>query len=292
MPFTTIARLLAAALLVPHGRGLLAGKRVLVTGASGGLGAAIAKKLGSLDARVIVHYNTRHEGALATAAAINAHPGDGACDGIVQCDFRDRGAIDAMWADVDAAWPDRALDVLVNNAGVVAKVAADDDPRLAAWDECLQINLHAPLQLALEARRRMVAGGGGGADRGCVVMISSIHGASSVEWMTAYAASKAALDRLTAGLSSEWAPDGVRVVSVAPGIVPVERTAEALGTAEAQALWLPHLPVGRMGAADDVADAVAYVCDATWLSGSVLTLDGGMTARANMPRRPRPPRPE
>ena len=271
---------LLLALLVPESGALLAGKRVLVTGASGGLGAAIAKKLGSLDARVIVHYNTRHEGALATAAAIG-----GACDGIVQCDFRDRDAIDAMWADVDAIWPDRTLDVLVNNAGVVAKVATEDDPRLAVWDECLQVNLHAPLQLALEAHRRMVAGG-------CIVMISSIHGSSSVEWMTAYAASKAALDRLTAGLSSEWAPDGVRVVSVAPGIVPVERTAEALGTAEAQALWLPHLPVGRMGAADDVADAVAYVCDATWLSGSVLTLDGGMTARANMPKRPRPPRPE
>ena len=142
MPFncTTITRLLAAALLVPHGSGLLAGKRVLVTGASGGLGAAIAKKLGSLDARVIVHYNTRHEGALATAAAIG-----GACDGIVQCDFRDRDAIDAMWADVDAIWPDRALDVLVNNAGVVAKVAARPSH---VWTEPRVVALR-PLSLTL-----------------------------------------------------------------------------------------------------------------------------------------------
>jgi glucose 1-dehydrogenase len=285
--------LLAVALLasLPHAYvSALAGHRVLVTGASGGLGAGIAKKLGGLGAHVIAHYHTRYDGALATQAAINAAPGRGSCDGVVQCDFRDRGAIDRLWRDVDAIWPDRRLDVLVNNAGVVAKVAAEDDAELRIWDECLQINLHAPLQLSLEARRRMVAASPP-SGRGCVVMVSSIHGSSSVEWMTAYAASKAALDRLTAGLSSEWAPDGVRVVGVAPGVVPVERTRDALGTPDAQALWLPHLPVGRMGLVDDVADAVAYVCGAEWLTGSVLTVDGGMTARANMPRRPRPPPP-
>ena len=71
---------------------------------------------------------------------------------------------------------------------------------------------------------------------GSIVMVSSIHGYQSVEWMCAYAASKAALDRLTKGLSSEWAPDGIRLNAVAPGIVPVERTAAQLFTEEAQSL--------------------------------------------------------
>ena len=259
----------------------LTGKRVLVTGASGGIGAAIAKELAEQGARVIVHYHTRRDGALATKEAIELG-GAGFCDGIVRCDFRNPAAITRMWTEIDSVWKGE-IDVLINNAGIVPKVAAEDDPELRAWNECMQVNLHAPMQLSVAAHTRMKARASG-----TVVMITSVHGSSSVEYMTAYAASKAALDRLTAGLSSEWAADGVRVAAVAPGIVPVERTAAALATPEAQALWLPHLPVGRMGSVTDVAQAVAYVCTAPWTSGTVLTLDGGMTARANMPVRPRP----
>ena len=80
---------------------------------------------------------------------------------------------------------------------------------------------------------------------GTIIMISSIHGTNSVEWMIQYAASKAALDQVTKGLSSEWAPDGVRVNSIAPGVIPVERTEAVLNTPEAQEMWLPHLPAGK-----------------------------------------------
>jgi len=106
--------------------------------------------------------------------------------------------------------------------------------------------------------------------------------------MSAYATSKAGMDRMTATLASEWAKDNVRVNVVAPGIVPVERTREVLAQKEVQDMWLPHLPVGRMGTVEECAHSVVYLCENEWTTGTILTLDGGMTARANMPFRPKP----
>jgi len=101
--------------------------------------------------------------------------------------------------------------------------------------------LHAPVQLSRLAHARMKKKGDG-----CIIMNTSIHGTLSVEWMTAYAASKAALDHMTRGMSNEWASDGIRVNAVAPGIVPVERTEKILHEKSAQDLWLPHLPAGTL----------------------------------------------
>ena len=262
----------------------LIGKRVLVTGSSAGIGAGIAKRLASRGANVLIHYNSRKEGALATKLAIE-DSGVGSCAGMIQCDFRSPSAIGKMWRYIDEVW-DSGIDILVNNAGIVTKRAAEDDPHLLAWNECMQINLNAPLQLSIEAHRRMRDQSTGGS----IVMISSIHGSGSAEWMSAYACSKAGLDRLTAGLALEWAPDKVRVVGVAPGIVPVERTAALLSQPETQQLWAPHLPVGRMGSVEDIAEAVEYSLSAGWITGSILTINGGLMARANMPNRPRPPK--
>jgi len=108
--------------------------------------------------------------------------------------------------------------------------------------------------------------------------------------MTAYAASKAALDSLTRGLAAEYAAQGVRVNAVAPGIVPVERTAEALAEPAAQRMWLPHLPLGKMGTTDQIGEAMVLLCTNEWMTGTIVTLDGGMSGRANMPFRPRPPK--
>uniref|UniRef100_A0A7S2JUP4 Uncharacterized protein n=1 Tax=Leptocylindrus danicus TaxID=163516 RepID=A0A7S2JUP4_9STRA len=238
-------------------------------------------KLAEHGANVMVHYNSRKEGAVETCKAIRS--AGYSCEGILQCDFRSPKAIDDMFTTVDARWGGE-LDILVNNAGIVSKLAIEDEnDDLSVWHETMAVNLHAPVQLSRLAHQRMKRKGDG-----VIVMNSSIHGAISVEWMIAYAASKAALDQVTRGLSSEWAADGVRINSVAPGVVPVERTEAVLNSPKSQELWLPHLPVGRMGAVDDIAEAVAYICSAKWMSGSILTVDGGMTARANMPFRPRP----
>lgn len=261
----------------------LDGKNVFVTGASGGIGASIAKRMAENGANVCVHYFSRREGAINTMEAIRSS--NGKCEGIVKCDFRNPKDIDEMWENViSQRWNDK-IDILVNNAGIVTKMAVEDDDNLNGYHETMAVNLHAPLQLSKLAYQCMKKRGGGN-----IVMNTSIHGTVSVEYMTAYAMSKAALDSLTKGLSNEWAGDGIRVNAVAPGIVPVERTRQVLDTPESQELWSKHLPVGRMGHVDDIADAVVYICQAEWMSGTIMTLDGGMIARSNMPFRARPPK--
>ena len=270
----------------------LEGKRALVTGSSGGIGAGIALALAAQGASVLVHYNSRYEGAKHTCAAIEKHNeegGRGSCEGIIKCDFRSPKAIDEMMDYIgNNCWDGQPLDVLVNNAGLITKLASyDDDGLLSSWHETMAVNLHAPLQLSRLVHRRMKESKQGGV----IINVSSIHGSRSVEWMTAYAASKAALDSLTRGLALEYAPDGVRVNAIAPGIVPVERTAEVLRTKEAQDMWTPHLPVGRMGSVEEIGEATVQLCTNEWMTGTILSIDGGMMARANMPFRPRPPAP-
>jgi glucose 1-dehydrogenase len=259
-----------------------ANKRALVTGSSGGIGAAIAKELAKKGARVMIHYNTRYEGAKTTKQEILDN--DGICDGLIQCDFRNPKNIQNMMDIVDEKW-EGEIDILVNNAGLITKLAAEDeDEDFTSWMDTIQVNLNAPYQLSKLAYQRMK----GQKEGGNIINISSIHGSISTEYMVAYAASKAAMDRMTAGLSSEWAKEGVRVNAVAPGIVPVERTEAVLSQQASQDMWIPHLPVGRMGTVEECAHSVIYLCENEWTTGSIVTLDGGMTARINMPVRPKP----
>ncbi|KAJ1454394.1 hypothetical protein M885DRAFT_521950 [Pelagophyceae sp. CCMP2097] len=257
----------------------LADKRVLVTGASGGIGAAIAVALGARGCRLALHYNSREEGVLQTAKRVEE--AGGTVDAIVRADFRSKDAVDGVWAHLDGVWSG-GIDVLVNNAGVVTKCASDDSAAGRLWEDTFQINCHAPFHLACAAKNR-------GVKR--VSMISSVHASKSVEYMAAYAASKAALERMTACLAAEWAADGVLLHSVAPGPVVVERTRRVMETPEADALWAPHLPLGRFGTVEEVADTVIFALEsraASWMTGHTITIDGGMLSRANMPVRPRP----
>ena len=283
----------------------LRGKTALVTGASGGIGAGIAKVFAQAGADVIVHYNSRKEGAISTFKAINEQYDNaiankiddnnlpGRCLGIIQSDFRDPAAVDQMFQYVlDYSLPKNRLDILVNNAGIVTKLALeDDDDQLSIWHETMAVNLHAPLQLMKLAYKHMKSTTAGSRKGGVIINNTSIHGSRSVEFMTAYAASKAALDSLTRGLACEFAEDGVRVNAIAPGVVPVERTAQAFADPKVTNMWLPHLPSGRLGTVEDIAHATLLLAVNDWMTGNILTVDGGMMSRANMPIRPKPPKP-
>lgn len=270
----------------------LSGKTVLVTGSSGGIGKAIAKTFAEAGADVIVHYNSRREGAISTFKEINEQQESGKCLGIIQADFRNPKEVDEMFQFVtNDILKDSRLDILVNNAGIVTKLAVEDDDNLSTWHETMAVNLHAPLQLMKLSHSHMKATSKK-RKGGVIINNTSIHGSRSVEYMTAYAASKAALDSLTRGLACEYASDGVRVNAIAPGVVPVERTADALSNQDVVDLWTPHLPVGRFGSVEEIAQATLVLATNEWMTGTVLTVDGGMMARANMPIRPRPPKPE
>jgi glucose 1-dehydrogenase len=161
-----------------------------------------------------------------------------------------------------------------------------DSDFLTTWKETLQVNLHAPLLLSKLAKENGMSTSGG-----VIINVSSIHGDRSNEYMGAYAASKAGLDSLTRTLALEWADDNIRVNAIAPGVVPVERAAQAFQDSTVAQGWLEHLPVGKWGTVDQVADAMLPLITNDWVTGTVWTIDGGMMARSNMPKRARPEKP-
>ena len=261
----------------------LEGKRVLVTGSSGGIGKGIACLIAKQGGRLLIHYHQRVDGAQQTAEEIRQ--AGGTVDGIVQCDFRNSNNIHCLFTqEIDRIWPD-GLDVVVNNAGAVTKQALEDDTDdLQAWHETLAVNLHAPRLISHLALRRMSKQGG------VILNVSSIHGERSNEFMGAYAVSKSGLDALTRTMAIEYAPRGVRVNAIAPGVVPVERTATAFANDHEMANgWKSRIPLGKLGTVDQVAGACLSLLTNEWITGSVWQVDGGMMARSNMPERKRPP---
>jgi glucose 1-dehydrogenase len=267
----------------------LRGKRALVTGSSGGIGRAIALALAREGCQVMVHFHVRQTMAEETARLIHeqlggtAGAGTGVCAGIVQADFRDTLQIHRMMRQVDEIWTE-GFDILVNNAGIVTKLALeDDDDMVSSWYETLQVNLHAPRLLSHLSLSRLRKRNGG-----VMLQVSSVHGEKSNEFMSAYAASKAALDALTRSMAMEYAPYNIRVNAVAPGVIPVERTTEAFNNSATVESWTSRIPLKRLGTASEVAMVAIQLIVNDWVTGSIWQIDGGTMARSNMPERSRP----
>ena len=263
----------------------LQGKRALVTGSSGGIGRNLAQELAYQGCQVLVHYNTREEGAMETADLIEeSAERPGACAGVLQCDFRDVRDLELFQRDIDGIWPD-GYDILINNAGMIGMMALeDDDDNLSHWYNVMATNLHAPRWLSQWAVPRMQRRREGGV----ILHVSSIYAESSNEYMGAYAASKAALDSLTKTMAIEYATHNIRVNAIAPGAVVVERTAEALCDPRRQEPWLDRILTGRLGTGVDVAQAALPLLTNDWITGTIWKVDGGITARGNLPARDRP----
>lgn len=267
------------------------GQRALVTGSSGGIGKAIAVQLANMGAKVILHYNSRKAEAMELRDILGS-----SCLGVLHCDFRDADTIPAFIDSVKECCCEESgrnndgqgcLEILVNNAGIVNKIALEDDDELSVWQETMAVNLDAPClisRLALPLMKNVH-------DGGVIINVSSIHGEKSNEYMGAYAASKAALDSLTKTMAIEFAPYNVRVNAIAPGVVPVERTASYFENATNMNTWTEKLPLKRVGRVEEIARACLPLIENKWVTGSIWSIDGGMMARANFPVRPRPRRP-
>ena len=254
-------------------------KVVLITGASGGIGAGMAKAFAAEGAKVAVHYRTRKSGAEQVQDYIVK---EGGTAEIFYADLREEEDINKLVNSVVEKF--EQIDCLVNNAGVVLK-AYTEDTDAEHWDDTLNVNLRAPHLLSRAALPHIPSGGS-------VIHNTSIHAKNTVQNFAAYAASKAGLEALAKAQALEWAEQGIRVNCIAPGVVPVERTYEVLEAAKDD--WLPHIPQHRYGTVEDIADMTCYLASsqASWITGQSFVVDGGMTSRIDMPRRGRMPRPE
>lgn len=255
----------------------LARKRVLVTGAGTGIGEGIALELARRGAFVVLHDALPGERAEENAQAINDAGGKALA---VRADLSDPNeCVRVVQKATDFL---DGLDVLVNNAGVTRRAALLETTS-ELFDALFGVNVRGTYFMTQAAVRALLANDGERAGgRGAIINLASIHGQESFAGMSVYAATKGAIAALTRQLSAELAPDRIRVNAIAPGHIEVDRhranPTYSPDTARANSPW------NRVGTPDDTAHLCAFLAsDASWyLSGQVIGLDGGKSARQPM----------
>lgn len=244
----------------------LSGKVAIVTGASKGIGAAVAKSLAALGASVVVNYASSKEGALEVVEGIAAAGGKAvAVKGDVSKAADARAVVEAAIQNYGR------LDVLVNNAGVYDMKPLDEITE-EHFHTIFDIDVLGLLLISKEAAKHLGQGGS-------IVNIGSVVSRVTPPGSAVYTAAKGAVDAITGALSRELGPKGIRVNSVNPGMVETEgsRSAGIIGSSF-QDWAVAQTPLGRIGQPRDIASVVAFLAteDAGWLTGQQLIASGGM----------------
>ncbi|MDQ1006349.1 3-oxoacyl-[acyl-carrier protein] reductase [Streptomyces sp. V4I23] len=245
---------------------------VLVTGASRGIGRAVAAAFARQGDRVAVHCSTRQSDAEETLAGL-----DGGGHTLVQGDLTDAARVESLVAEADEALG--GVDVLVNNAAVMIRHPLPSTSYTdwqEAWQRTAAVNLFGAVNVSYCAARRMIDGGRAGR----IVNIGSRGAFRGEPDHPAYGATKAALHAFGQSLAVSLAPHGIAVASVAPGFVATERVADRLSGAEGEQIR-SQSPFGRVAAPEEIASAVLHLAspEATWCSGAVLDVNGASYLR-------------
>ncbi|WP_406230621.1 SDR family NAD(P)-dependent oxidoreductase [Nocardia sp. NBC_01009] len=246
----------------------LHGKIALVTGSSRGIGRAVAMRLASDGANVIVHYGSNEQAAAQTVADIEAAGGKAFA---VRAALGTPDGVDTLFAGLAAGPFGERLDILVNNAGgggmggSIVQVEPEDFDRLFA------VNVAAPFFILQHALPLLN-------DGGRIVNISSCAPRLAAPSQVAYAMSKGAIDVLGRTLAVELGPRGITVNTVAPGATETDSTAAMFAIPEASAMMASMTALGRSGRPADIADVVAFLAsdDARWITANIIDASGGM----------------
>ena len=246
----------------------------LVTGASSGIGAAVAVEAAREGARVAVNYNKNREGAESTVKQIEEAGGAAL---VVKADVGKRKEVGRLVAAVLEEYG--RIDVLVNNAGIaIWKPFLETDEE--TWDRTIDTNLKSVFlctqAVALSMIERDI--------RGSIINISSIAADGALDCLVPYCASKGGMTLATRAMATELGPHGIRVNAIAPGTIDIKRNRDT--DPEYPANWEPFVPMGRVGQPVEIARPVMFLAsdEASYITGQTFWADGGVTSYVPMPR--------
>lgn len=243
---------------------------VLVTGASGGIGRAIARGFAGAGANVVVHYHSNTSQAEGVVAEIEQAGGKALA---LPADLTRPADVDQLFSKIKTHYG--GLDVLINNAGVYLASASITEMTPGDWQKMIDADLNSVFLCTQAAARMMIEQGKGGS----IVNIASVEGLFPVKGHSYYNTSKAGVIMFTRSAAQEFGPHRIRVNTVSPGLIWKEGIEESWP--DGVRSWLRNAPLGQMGQPEDIANACMFLCSgrAGFISGANLVVDGGYSAR-------------
>jgi NAD(P)-dependent dehydrogenase (short-subunit alcohol dehydrogenase family) len=253
-------------------KGLLKGKRILVTGGGSGLGAAMGRRFVELGAELVI-CGRRLEPLEATAVQMRNE--FGGTVGTIRCDIRDGAAVDAM---MDTIWRDSPLDILVNNAAATF-IAQTERLSFRAADAILAPTLHGAMYCTLAAGKRWIDA----RHKGVVLSILSTSTITGRAFTVPSAMAKSAILAMTKSLAVEWGPKGIRTVAIAPGAFPTPGASGQLRPEGRDEDWALRNPLGRSGEHTELANLASFLVSdsAGYINGEMVVQDGGSHLRSS-----------